>query len=158
MKEVLIVMGSISDKEVSKKVENTLDLFNINYDVRVLSAHRTHDELRELLLNEKNLKVVIAIAGKSAHLPGVIAAMTDAVVIGIPVKTSLMGGMDSLLSIVQMPSGVPVATVGINSGQNAALLCVRTLMINDKELKEKYGNYVKDMKEKVLEDDRGYRQ
>ncbi len=157
MSDVLIIMGSISDSEVSKKVETTLDRFGVDYTVRILSAHRTHDELQQLLDSNQELNVIIAIAGKAAHLPGVVAAMSNALVIGVPVKTSLMGGMDSLLSIVQMPKGVPVSTVGINAGENAALLAIRALMIRDEPLKEKYQSYVKEMRDKVLEDDLNYR-
>ncbi len=157
MSDVLIVMGSISDSDVSKKVEVTLDKFGVDYTVRILSAHRTHEELKKLLESSDDVKAIIAIAGKAAHLPGVIAAMSNALVIGVPVKTSMMGGMDSLLSIVQMPNGVPVATVGVNAGENAALTAIRAMMISDESLKEKYKEFVIEMRDKVLEDDLNYR-
>ncbi len=157
MSDILIVMGSISDSDVSQMVEKTLDKFDVDYTVRILSAHRTHEELKQVLDSSDDVKVIIAIAGKAAHLPGVIASMSNALVIGVPVKTSIMGGMDSLLSIVQMPKGVPVATVGVNAGENAALTAVRALMISDYELREKYKEFVIEMRDKVLEDDLNYR-
>ncbi|PIE77022.1 MAG: 5-(carboxyamino)imidazole ribonucleotide mutase [Clostridiales bacterium] len=156
MSDVLVVMGSISDSAIAERATAILAEFEVNYSVRVLSAHRTHQALRELLDDGDDIKVIIAIAGKAAHLPGVIASLSNALVVGVPVKTSMMGGIDSLLSIVQMPSGVPVATVGVDAGENAALSAIRALMICDKTLREKYKVFVAKMRDKVIADDLNY--
>lgn len=128
-----IVMGSESDRSVMEQALKVLDKFSIAFEVQVMSAHRMPHSIAKYASNaQKNgLKVIIAGAGKAAHLPGVIASMTTLPVIGVPIKTSDLGGLDSLLSIVQMPKGVPVATVAINGAQNAAVLAVQILALMD---------------------------
>ena len=122
--------------------------------VRILSAHRTPEELTRFLEEIKdNTDVIIAAAGKAAHLPGVIAAQTLIPVVGLPIKSSTMDGMDSLLSIVQMPSGIPVATVTIDSGMNAALMAIQIASVKYPVLREKLAAYRKEMADKVLADD-----
>ena len=126
---VAILAGSKSDKEIVQKVVDTLSEFKINHIVNYISAHRNPEELRDYIQkNDNNIKVYICIAGLSAALPGVVASMTNKPVIGVPVSAKL-GGLDSLLSIVQMPPGVPVATVGIDNGKNAAMLAIRILSL-----------------------------
>ena len=133
MVDVAIVIGSESDKPIAEKSAKTLEKLNLTYEVKVLSAHRNPKELEEYI-EKCDAKVFIAIAGLSAHLPGFIASRTDKPVIGVPVNVKL-GGLDALLSIVQMPKGVPVACVGIDSGENAALLAARILFLGKKEAK-----------------------
>jgi 5-(carboxyamino)imidazole ribonucleotide mutase len=149
-----IVMGSTSDLECVKNTMNLLDEFDIPYEVRVLSAHRTPDETIDYAKTayDRGLKVIIAAAGGAAHLAGVIAGCSTIPVIGIPIKSSTLDGLDSLLSIVQMPSGVPVATVAIgNAGaKNAAVLSLTILGAFDLKYHEKLVEYKKQMKEKVL--------
>ena len=137
--DVSIVMGSISDWDAMKPGCETLNQYNINYDINVLSAHRNPIATHEYAVNadKRGVKVIIAGAGGAAHLPGVIAASTVLPVIGVPIKTSLAGGLDSMLSIVQMPKGVSVATVGVNNSTNAALLALQMIALNDEDLKEK---------------------
>lgn len=127
MAKVAILMGSKSDFPVVRPAAEALKKFGVETEVRVISAHRTPDEAHAFAENaEKNgVEVIVCAAGKAAHLGGVIAAYTTLPVIGLPVKTDMMGGLDSLLSIVQMPSGIPVATVGVNGGENAGLLAAR---------------------------------
>lgn len=125
MSLISIIAGSTSDEEIYKKTENVLKDNNIKYDLQIISAHRNPEKLDEYLKNCESL-IYIAIAGLSAALPGVIASKTDKPVIGVPVSTKL-GGLDALLSIVQMPPGVPVACVGIDRGDNAAFLAIRIL-------------------------------
>ena len=136
MKKVAIIMGSDSDLPVVKPAADTLRAFGVPFDVRVLSAHRTPVELKEYAstARENGFGVIIAAAGKAAHLAGAVAANTTLPVIGIPVKSSTLDGLDALLSTVQMPSGIPVATVAIDGAANAAILCVQMLAIEDKEL------------------------
>ena len=129
--KVSIIMGSYSDKDIAFDVIGALKMFDVPYDVVVYSAHRTPDEVVECT------EVFVSIAGKAAHLGGVIAAHTTRPVIGVPGKTSVGGGMDSLLSTVQMPSGVPVATVAINGGKNAGILAAQILSVGDEAIKEK---------------------
>lgn len=138
MNKVAVVMGSISDFDVVKKTVDTLKKFNVEPVVKVISAHRTPELAAEFASHaeEEGISVIIAAAGKAAHLGGVLAAFTTLPVIGLPVKSSTMDGMDSLLSIVQMPSGVPVATVAINGSENAALLAVQMLAIKDAALRK----------------------
>jgi 5-(carboxyamino)imidazole ribonucleotide mutase len=134
-----IIMGSDSDLKVMEPAFNIFDEFNIPYEVKILSAHRTpnqHAEYSKTAI-EKGLKVIIAAAGGAAHLPGVTAAHTTIPVIGVPVSSRSLDGMDSLLSIVQMPPGVPVATVGINGGKNSALLAVSFLSLSDESIHKK---------------------
>ena len=154
--KVAIVMGSDSDFPVVEKGYNILKEFGIQTDVRVISAHRTPFEALEFAKNaDKNgYEVIISAAGKAAHLPGVLAGCTTVPVIGLPIKSSELEGMDALLSIVQMPPGVPVATVAINGAENAALLAVQILSVKYTTLKIKFGEYKKKMAEKVFEKDK----
>ena len=139
MAYVAIVMGSISDWDVMKAACDVLEEYGVSYDKRILSAHRTPLEMIEYSKNAKanGFKVVIAGAGGAAHLPGMFAAMTTLPVIGVPIRTSTAEGLDSLLSIVQMPRGVPVATVAIGNSTNAALLACEILALSDNELSDK---------------------
>jgi 5-(carboxyamino)imidazole ribonucleotide mutase len=142
-----IVMGSASDEPVMKKAMDTLREFGIEYEVHILSAHRMPNKTREFASNleKAGIKVIIAGAGKAAHLPGVIASYTISPVIGVPIKTSDLGGMDSLLSIVQMPPGVPVACVAINGAKNAALLALEILALSDSETARKLEGFKRDL-------------
>lgn len=151
--QVSVIMGSDSDWSVVKKAVDILDEFGINSDVKILSAHRTPDKIREYVkyAEENCVKVFIGAAGKAAHLPGVIASLTTCPVIGLPIKSSLAGGLDSLLSIVQMPSGIPVATVAIDGAENAALLCIQILSITESTLREKLKLHRKDMENAIEE-------
>lgn len=158
-------MGSDSDLPVMKEAAEILDQFELEYELTVVSAHRTPDRLYNYAATaeEKGLDVIIAGAGGAAHLPGMVAAVTTLPVIGVPVKTSKLSGLDSLYSIVQMPPGVPVATVAINGAKNAALLAVQILARSDDKLNQKQKAYRKEMKEKVLAtaaelEDRGYQE
>lgn len=139
MKKVGIVMGSDSDLPILEKTVATLKQFDVPYEVHVYSAHRTPVEAKEFAATarEKGFGVMIAAAGMAAHLAGAIAANTTLPVIGIPCKSQTLDGMDALLSTVQMPSGIPVATVAINGGANAALLAIQMLAIEDAELAQK---------------------
>ena len=148
-------MGSKSDFEAVKPALKALKKFGVPFFVRVLSAHRTPDEVHELVNNAEkdNVGVFIAAAGKAAHLAGVIAGLSTLPVIGIPMKSSTMDGLDSLLSVVQMPSGVPVATVAIGGSENAGILAAQILALGDKDLAQKLKDYKKEMQAKVLKDD-----
>lgn len=147
---VSIIMGSISDREIADKVVAKLIEFGVSYEAKVISAHRAHQELMDYVKEaEKESAVFISIAGKAAHLGGVIAALTTRPVIGIPVKSSTLDGLDALLSTVQMPSGVPVATVAINGAENAAILAVEMMAISDEGLREKLNNFRTEMEEKI---------
>ena len=139
MKKVGIVMGSDSDIPIIQKAIDVLKAFEVPYCVHIYSAHRTPDKAREFSMNarENNFGVIIAAAGMAAHLAGAIAANTTLPVIGIPCKSSAFDGMDALLSTVQMPSGIPVATVAVNGGANAALLAIQILAVSDVSLAEK---------------------
>lgn len=150
--KVGIVMGSISDWPVMKEAETTLKDFGIEVDKRVLSAHRTPRELEAWVTEglTNGIKVFIAAAGGAAHLAGCVAALTSAPVIGVPVKSRSLDGLDSLLSMVQMPPGVPVATVGINGAKNAALLAIQILAVSDRTLAENLNEFRKKQAEKVL--------
>ena len=156
MSKVGILMGSKSDFDVVKPAVNVLKKFGVETEVRVISAHRTPDEAHEFASNAKanGIEVLICAAGKAAHLGGVIAAMTTLPVIGLPVKTDMMGGLDSLLSIVQMPSGIPVATVGVNGGENAGLLALQILGIKYPEIDAQMVAYKKAMQDKINADDK----
>lgn len=153
--KVSIVMGSISDKEISDKVINILEKFEVEYEKNVISAHRTPYRAIEFAekAEQDGIEVIIAIAGKAAHLAGVLAGVTPLPVIGVPAKSSTMDGLDSLLSVVQMPKGVPVATVAINGGENAGLLAVQILSVKYKELREKFKEYKVEMAKGVEEMD-----
>ena len=150
--KVSIVMGSISDKEIGNKVLKILEKFGVEYEIRVISAHRSPHLAAEFAENAESngTEVIIAIAGKAAHLAGVIAGITPLPVIGIPAKSSTMDGLDSLLSVVQMPKGVPVATVAIDGGENAGLLAVQILSVKYPVLREKYKEYKKEMEDEVI--------
>ncbi|MDE5722229.1 MAG: 5-(carboxyamino)imidazole ribonucleotide mutase [Clostridia bacterium] len=155
MSKVAVIMGSKSDLGVVKPAVNVLKDFGVQVEVRVISAHRTPDEAHEFSVNaiKNGFEVIICAAGKAAHLGGVIAASTTLPVIGLPVKTDMMGGLDSLLSIVQMPSGIPVATVGVNGGENAGLLALQILGIKYPEISKKLADYKAAMKKKINADD-----
>lgn len=154
--KVALIMGSKSDLAIAEKAMEMLDKFSIPYLTRVISAHRALDMLAQSVADfEKNeVKVVIAMAGKAAHLPGVIAGMTTLPVIGVPIKGSAFLGMDSLLSIVQMPKGVPVATVAVDAGDNAAILACQILALCDATLAQKLKDYKVELEESVKEQDR----
>ncbi len=148
-------MGSKSDFEVVKPAAAILKKFGVEVEVRVISAHRTPEEAHEFAANARKngIEAIVCAAGKAAHLGGVIAASTTLPVIGLPVKTDMMGGLDSLLSIVQMPSGIPVATVGVNGGENAGLLALQILGVKYPEIAEKLAEYKTSMREKINADD-----
>lgn len=150
--KVIILMGSKSDLEIMKKASAVLDEFQVPYEMKVISAHRTPDLMFEFAKNAKanGIDVIIAGAGGAAHVPGMIAAITPVPVIGVPIWSKDFNGTDALLSIVQMPSGIPVATVGIDRAANAALLAIRMLAMNNSELYQKLLDYQETMKEKVL--------
>lgn len=151
--KVGIIMGSTSDYEVMQDACKVLDEFGVEYEKRVVSAHRTPDLMYEYAhsAKERGIKVIIAGAGGAAHLPGMVAAMTSLPVIGVPVKSRALNGLDSLLSIVQMPGGVPVLTVAINQAKNAALSAIAILATSDEELSKKYEEFRKNQTESVLE-------
>lgn len=151
MKKVCIVMGSDSDLKVMEGTVNKLRDFGVPFDVRVISAHRTPAAAEALAKNAEadGYGVIIAAAGKAAHLGGVLAAYTTLPVIGVPIKSSFMDGMDSLLSMVQMPSGIPVATVAVNGADNAAILAVQMLALEDASLREKLHQFKADMQAAV---------
>ncbi|MEG0301644.1 MULTISPECIES: 5-(carboxyamino)imidazole ribonucleotide mutase [Bacteria] len=156
--KIAVVMGSKSDYPKLDKGIELLEMFGIEVEVRALSAHRTPNQLMAFLKEiEETTDVIIAAAGKAAHLPGVIASHTLIPVIGLPIKSSTMDGLDSLLSIVQMPQGIPVATVTIDSGINAALMAAQIMSIKYPKIKEELKNYRNEMELKVLEDDKNLR-
>ncbi|RRD96131.1 5-(carboxyamino)imidazole ribonucleotide mutase [Clostridiales bacterium COT073_COT-073] len=150
--KIAVVMGSRSDLPVVEKTLEMLKKFGIDYEARVLSAHRTPEEALDFSRNaDKNgIDLLIAAAGKAAHLPGVLAAVTTLPVIGLPIKSSTMDGLDSLLSIVQMPTGIPVATVAINGAENAGILAAQILSLKYPELKEKLLAFKAEMRDKIL--------
>ncbi|MBQ3058476.1 MAG: 5-(carboxyamino)imidazole ribonucleotide mutase [Clostridia bacterium] len=139
MKKVGIIMGSDSDLPIVQKAVDTLKAFEVPYEVHVFSAHRTPNEAKQFSENARDngFGAIIAAAGMAAHLAGAIAANTTLPVIGIPIKSGYLNGIDALLSTVQMPSGIPVATVAIDGAVNAALLCIEILAVNDRDLAEK---------------------
>ena len=151
MAKVSVVMGSDSDMPVMAKAIEVLENFGIDYEVRIISAHREPDIFVEYAKTAKDrgVQVIIAGAGKAAHLPGMCAAIFEGPVIGIPMKTSDLGGVDSLYSIVQMPTGVPVATVAINGGANAGILAVKMLSMADSALAGKLHDFIVEQKESV---------
>lgn len=153
MKKVAVIMGSDSDLPVVQKAIDTLEEYNIPYEVHVYSAHRTPEQAREFSLNARKngFGAIIAAAGKAAHLAGALAANTTLPVIGIPVKSSTLDGLDALLSTVQMPSGIPVATVAIDGAANAALLAIQIIAVSDEDAAEKLDSARKASAEKVLE-------
>ncbi len=153
MKKAAVIMGSASDLPVVEKALETLDSYGIPYEVHVYSAHRTPVEAKEFSesARENGFGVIIAAAGKAAHLAGAIAANTTLPVIGIPVKSSTLDGLDALLSTVQMPAGIPVATVAIDGAANAAHLAAQILAVEDKALAEKINEVRKKATEGVLQ-------
>ena len=151
MKKVGIVMGSDSDMPVMSKAAAILDKLGVEYEMKIISAHREPDVFFEYAktAEQKGFKVIIAGAGMAAHLPGMCAAIFPMPVIGIPMHTTSLGGRDSLYSIVQMPTGIPVATVAINGGANAGILAAKILATSDEQLLERLKNYTKELKESV---------
>ncbi len=156
MPKVAVIMGSYSDIGVVKPCIDILKDFGIEVDARVISAHRTPDAAHEYAASAdaNGVEVIICAAGKAAHLGGVIAAYTHLPVIGLPVKSSTMDGLDSLLSMVQMPGGIPVATVAINGGLNAGLLAVQILAVKYPQLKDKMVKYKSELARKISDDDK----
>ncbi len=151
--KVGVIMGSTSDYEVMQDACKVLEEFGVEYEKKVVSAHRTPDLMYEYAhtARSRGIKVIIAGAGGAAHLPGMVAAMTSVPVIGVPVKSRALNGLDSLLSIVQMPGGVPVLTVAINGAKNAALSAIAIIANEDKELLDKLEAYRKNQTDSVLE-------
>lgn len=148
---VAIIMGSTSDLPVMEKAAKFLDEMEVPFEMNALSAHRTPQEVEHFAKNarERGIKVIIAAAGMAAHLPGVIASMTTLPVIGVPINSSL-DGMDALLAIVQMPPGIPVATVGINGSLNAAILALQILSTDNAGLQDKLASYKENLKSKIV--------
>lgn len=159
-RQVGIVMGSDSDLVVMKEAAQVLEDLGIGYSMRILSAHRTPEAVKEFLVKgeEEGIEVYIAGAGKAAHLPGVIASYTLSPVIGVPIGGSSLAGMDALYSIVQMPSGFPVATVAINGSKNAGILAAQTLALGDEALRRRLKDLRLSIKEGVLEKDKALRE
>jgi 5-(carboxyamino)imidazole ribonucleotide mutase len=155
MNKVAILMGSKSDIGVVKEAYDVLSALGVKSEMRVISAHRTPDEAHKFALQARDngYSVIICAAGKAAHLAGVIAAYTTLPVIGIPIKSSTLDGLDSLLSTVQMPSGVPVATVAVDGAKNAGLLAAEILALSDNDLALKLKEMREEMKRKISEDD-----
>jgi len=155
MPQVSIVMGSDSDMPIMSKAADVLEELGISFEMNIISAHREPDIFFEYAktAEERGIKVIIAGAGMAAHLPGMCAALFPMPVIGIPMHTTSLGGRDSLYSIVQMPSGIPVATVAINGGANAGLLAAKILAVSDAELLNKLKAYSEDMSESVQKKD-----
>ncbi|HNZ62141.1 MAG: 5-(carboxyamino)imidazole ribonucleotide mutase [Paludibacteraceae bacterium] len=150
--KVSIIMGSTSDLKIMEKAAKLLNEFEIPFEINALSAHRTPKEVEDFATHaqERGIEVIIAGAGMAAHLPGVIASMTTLPVIGVPIDAS-MDGWDALLSIVQMPPGIPVATVGINAAQNAGILAIEMLALKDSNLLVRLKSYKEDLKQKIVE-------
>ncbi len=148
-----IIMGSDSDLPVMKEAAVFLDALEIPYELTVVSAHRTPDRLVDYAktARERGIRVIIAGAGGAAHLPGMVASMTSAPVIGVPVKTRTLNGLDSLYSIVQMPPGIPVATVAINGAKNAGILAAEIIGAFDEDVYEKVAAYKKDLEKMVID-------
>jgi 5-(carboxyamino)imidazole ribonucleotide mutase len=148
---VSIIMGSTSDLPIMEKAAKVFDEFEIPFEILALSAHRTPAEVEDFAKNAqfRGIEVIVAAAGMAAHLPGVIASMTTLPVIGVPINSTL-DGFDALLAIVQMPPGIPVATVGINASMNAAILAAQFLAVKDEKLQEKLANYKDELKEKIV--------
>lgn len=154
--DVSIIMGSDSDLPIMKDCAKFLEQMGISYEMKILSVHRTPEKATEYAkeLKENNVKVVIAGAGGAAHLPGVFAAMLPTVpVIGIPIHTKTLGGVDSLYSIVQMPSGIPVATVAINGAKNAAILATSIIAVENEEIRNKLADFKNSLKDAVSKKD-----
>ena len=153
MSKVGIIMGSDSDLKVMKEAAKVLEDFNIDYEITIVSAHRTPERLYQYAesAKDRDIKIIIAGAGGAAHLPGMVSAITTLPVIGVPIKTKTLKGIDSLYSIVQMPAGIPVATVAIDGGANAGLLAIQILGAFDENISNKVHNYRKNLNDLVLE-------
>ncbi|MFZ5352509.1 MAG: 5-(carboxyamino)imidazole ribonucleotide mutase [Bacillota bacterium] len=153
--KVGIIMGSDSDYPVMSECEKMLRQFEIPFEIHVVSAHRTPERMYEYAKTayERGIRVIVAGAGGAAHLPGMVAAITSLPVIGVPVKSKSLEGLDSLLSIVQMPGGVPVAAVAINGAKNAGILAAQMLGISDRSIMDKIVQYKADMRNEVFEKD-----
>lgn len=151
--KVGVIMGSDSDLPVMKEAVEVLELFEIPYEISIISAHRTPEKAIEYAkeAEERGIEVIIAGAGGAAHLPGVVAGYTTLPVIGVPIKTKVLEGIDSLLSIVQMPVGIPVAVVGINNAKNAGLLAIHILSLKYPEIRKKIKDYRDKLKKSVIE-------
>lgn len=151
--KVSIIMGSTSDMPVMQEAAKILDQFEIPFEINALSAHRVPEQVVDFAKNAhtRGIRVIIAGAGGAAHLPGVVAALTPCPVIGVPCRSSIsLDGWDSLLSIVQMPPGIPVATVGVDGGQNAGILAVQILAAGDDAMRDKVRGFKEDLKKKIL--------
>ncbi|GHU81717.1 N5-carboxyaminoimidazole ribonucleotide mutase [Bacteroidia bacterium] len=148
---ISIIMGSTSDLPIMEKAAKVFDEFEVPFEILALSAHRTPAEVEDFAKNAKSrgIEVIVAAAGMAAHLPGVIASMTTLPVIGVPINSTL-DGLDALLAIVQMPPGIPVATVGINASMNAAILAAQMLAVKDEKLQSKLAVYKDELKEKIV--------
>lgn len=153
MTDIRVIMGSSSDIEIAKKVTKILKKFDVDYEVSIISAHRALGVLEDTMKKD-DAKVYIGIAGMAAHLAGVMAGITVKPVIGLPVGGTNTAGLDALLSMVQMPKGVPVATVALNGGDNAAILAIQILALSDENLSQKLKDYKKEMLDKVIDDDK----
>ncbi len=149
---VSIIMGSTSDLPIMEKAAEILNDFRIPFEMNALSAHRTPEEVEKFAKNaaSRGIKVIIAAAGMAAHLPGVIAAMTPLPVIGVPIKASLEG-LDSIFSILQMPPGIPVATVGVNAAQNAGILAAQIIATGDDAIRKEVVKYKESLKKKIVQ-------
>ena len=148
---ISIIMGSDSDLSIMQEAAKILDEFKISYELTIVSAHRTPKRMFDYANSsqQKGIKVIIAGAGGAAHLPGMVASLTPLPVIGVPIQTKSLSGLDSLLSVVQMPSGIPVATVAINGAKNAGLLAISIIGANDKNVLNKISKYKKSLKNEV---------
>lgn len=153
MADVLIIMGSDSDLKVMSEAANFLDEVKVSYDLTIVSAHRTPDRMYDYAkkAKQKGYKIIIAGAGGAAHLPGMVASITSLPVIGVPVQSKTMSGTDSLYSIVQMPPGIPVATMAINGAKNAGILAARILGINQQNIADNLEEFSNSMKRSVLD-------
>ena len=156
VQKVAVILGSDSDLPAMESCFHTLQKFQVPYEAHILSAHRTPGEAHDFAANAKanGFGVIIAAAGKAAHLAGVLAAVTTLPVVGVPMKTSMMGGLDSLLSMVQMPKGIPVACVAVDGGENAAILAAQMLALSDESLSERLARFKDDLAAQVLEKDK----
>ena len=154
-KKVAVIMGSDSDLDTMRPCVKRLKKFSVPFEVHIISAHRTPAAAEQFAsgARENGFGVIIAAAGKAAHLAGVLAAYTTLPVIGVPIKTSMMGGLDSLLSMVQMPKGIPVACVAVDGAKNAAILAAQMLALSDEELAGKLAEFKDKMAEEVMEKD-----
>jgi len=149
---ISIIMGSDSDLKVMQGASDIFDEFNVNYHIDIVSAHRTPERMFEFSkqAKSKGIKVIIAGAGGAAHLPGMVASMTVLPVIGVPINATDLNGIDALMSIVQMPAGVPVATMAVNNAKNAALFALKILAVSDVAIEEKLNEYTKKLEQTVL--------